>query len=756
MPPGGASVDDREMTTGLRYRLEPYARVALDLSLGTVLALLWATGDVTLWLHLAYINIAIGAFVRPRARSTAIRAVIVSLAGGAALLRLHAQGPLPSDALLEIPLTGVLALLFAAFAHQRARVEEDIMRDQKRLARQIDRIPLASVALDANARVVTWNTTAEQLFGWQAHEVIGELNPIVPAGERGHSDELFARIQSGERLQGIEVTRRARDGSVLELCLYSAPLGKTGTIVLYDDIRERKRAERERDEAESRYRSLIESLPVVTYIDRIDAHATNVYTSPQIVDLLGWSVAEWSANPHFFEEVLHPDDAERVMTDVVHANQTRLQFDSEYRLRHREGHYVWVRDLSTIVDDAGGEGFARGFLLDITGQKKLEEQLRQAQKMDALGQFAGGIAHDFNNLLTGIGGYAELAASTTERGTVVSRCLDGIRTAAEEATSLTSRLLAFSRRNVPERRLIDVNAIVQEAASLLERLVRADVRVTLALAQPLPAVAADLAQLKQVVLNLALNARDAMPDGGTLTIETAVAGDSVVLRVRDDGIGMDAATRSRAMEPFFTTKPEGEGTGLGLSLVYGVVDGLGGRLSIESAIGLGTIVEIALPAADGAPDDPEEIHDEPAVVRNAERVIVVEDRDVVRELTRDVLESAGFDVVAVVGGREALEEVAAGEPFDLLLTDVVMPEMSGPELAVKLRAKSPSLPVLYMSGYTDDVLSAHELSQPATAFLRKPFGNAELVTAARTLLDGQPWATAALPKAESSLPASAG
>jgi CheY-like chemotaxis protein len=359
-------------------------------------------------------------------------------------------------------------------------------------------------------------------------------------------------------------------------------------------------------------------------------------------------------------------------------------------------------------------------------------------------------------VLTGIGGYAELAASTTERGTVVSRCLDGIKTAAEEAAGLTSRLLAFSRRNVPERRLIDVNAIVQEAASLLERLVRADVRVTLALAQPLPAVAADLAQLKQVVLNLALNARDAMPDGGTLTIETALAGNSVVLRVRDDGIGMDAVTRSRAMEPFFTTKPEGEGTGLGLALVYGVVDGLGGRLSIESAIGLGTIVEVALPAADGLPDDPEEIDDEPAVVHNAERVLVVEDRDVVRELTRDVLESAGFDVVAVAGGREALEEVAGGEPCALLLTDVVMPEMSGPELAVKLRAKRPSLPVLYMSGYTDDVLSAHELSQAATAFLRKPFGNAELITAARTLLDGQPWAPAVLPEAESSLPTSAG
>jgi PAS domain S-box-containing protein len=525
--------------------------------------------------------------------------------------------------------------------------------------------------------------------------------------------------------------------------------------VLYDDIRERKRAERERDLAESRYRNLIESLPLVTYIDRVDDHATNVYTSPQIVELLGWSLAEWAADSRILETVLHPDDTERVMAEVLHANETREPFDSEYRLRHRDGHYVWVRDQSAIMED-NGEPVARGFLLDITQQKKLEDQLRQAQKMDALGQFAGGIAHDFNNLLTGIGGYAELAASSTERGTVVSRCLDGIKSAAEEATSLTSRLLAFSRRNVPERRPLDLNAIVREAGSLLERLVRSDIRVTLALAHPLPAVAADLAQLKQVVLNLALNARDAMPGGGTLTIETTVSGENVVLRVRDTGVGMDAATRSRALEPFFTTKPEGEGTGLGLSLVYGVVDGLGGRLSIESALGLGTIVEIALPAADALPDEPDEVAGDASAVLNAERVLVVEDRDVVRDLARDVLEAAGFAVVAVPGGREALDVGKAGEHFDLLLTDVVMPEMSGPELAVKLRTQYPQLPVLYMSGYTDDVLSAHELSQDATAFLRKPFGNAELVAAARALLDGQPWAPAALANAKISTSTSPG
>ena len=619
----------------------------------------------------------------------------------------------------------------------RTRLEGDpraaLLRDHQWLTRVVDRIPLATVAFDAEARVVTWNVSAERLFGWKAEEVIGQPNPIVPADEREASNELLAQIRAGAALHGVEVSRCARDGSVLELAVYSAPLGPDGSLILYDDISERKRAERERDRAQRRYRELIEALPLVTYIDRVDEHATNVYTSPQAVDLLGWPLRDWQQDNRLFEKILHPDDRDRVMNEVAQANESGT-FDSEYRLRHQDGDYVWVRDRSTIVDDGGEEPFARGFLLDITQQKKLEVQLLQSQKMEALGQFAGGIAHDFNNLLTGISGYADLAA-TCDPDDTIAHCLEGIKKAAAEAASLTSRLLAFSRRNVPERKPIDMNAIVREAASLLERLVRADVRVQLELANPLPAVAADLAHLKQVVLNLALNARDAMPEGGTLTLETSLVAGSVVLRVRDNGVGMDAATRSRALEPFFTTKPEGQGTGLGLSVVYGVVDALGGRLSIDSALGRGTIVEITLPALDGEVAAPEERVDVVPPARGAERVLVVEDRDVVRDLARALLESSGFTVTAVAGAREALAAVGESAPFDLLLTDVVMPEMSGPELAEQLRAGRPELPVVYMSGYTDDVLGADELARDATSFLRKPFGSAELIGAVRGALD---------------------
>jgi two-component system, cell cycle sensor histidine kinase and response regulator CckA len=329
---------------------------------------------------------------------------------------------------------------------------------------------------------------------------------------------------------------------------------------------------------------------------------------------------------------------------------------------------------------------------------------------------------------------------------MLTRCLDGIRTAAAEAASLTARLLTFSRRDVAERKLVDVNDLVVSSAAFLERLLRADVHVDVVLAEELAPVEADITQLKQVVLNLALNAQDAMHEGGTLTLETEARAGDVVIRVRDTGCGMDATTHARAFEPFFTTKPEGEGTGLGLAVVYGVVDGLGGTLSLDSQPGAGTTVEIALPVAVGTVEPARPKPVVPAVAGSGARVLIVEDREIVRELTREVLHEAGFEVEAAASGTDALELAAVTTAFDLLLSDVVMPEMSGPELARRLRDDNPTLPVLYMSGYTDDVLDPSELTNPATAFIRKPFGNAALVTAVVDAL-GYACAPAALAKA---------
>jgi CheY-like chemotaxis protein len=353
--------------------------------------------------------------------------------------------------------------------------------------------------------------------------------------------------------------------------------------------------------------------------------------------------------------------------------------------------------------------------------------------MDALGQLAGGIAHDFNNLLTAISGYADLAAGEAAPASRLERCLTGVRTAATEAASLTARLLAFSRRDVSARTAVEVNGLVRSTADMLARLLREDVALELDLAEGLPCVSADPVQLKQVVMNLALNARDAMPLGGRVTVRTRAAADRVVLTVRDTGVGMDDETRRRALEPFFTTKTAGEGTGLGLSVVYGVVQALGGTLELDSEEGVGTVVTVRLPPADGQPGDAEQT-EERAVAQGSERVLVAEDREVVRALAHDVLTAAGFAVHLAADGEQALE-ASDGAGFDLLVTDVVMPGMSGPELAATLRERIPTLPVLYMSGYTDDVLDDAALAAPRTAFLRKPFGRGDLERAVRTLLD---------------------
>jgi two-component system cell cycle sensor histidine kinase/response regulator CckA len=719
---------DSHPMTGLRHRFAAPAGVLLDVALAWCLAMVWLTGQYSLWLEFAYVCVGLSALVRSHARSTLWRLGLVSVVGVAEVVLGGAA--MSAHQALELVLLALLGTCFAAFVEQRRRAERGVYDAHSRLASLIDRLPLATIVFDEDANVLTWNRTAEKLFGWRADEVVGRQNPIVPAGDRAASDELLRRLRKGERLHGVEVERFARDGTALELAVFSAPLSTSSAVVLYADIRERRLAQDERDEALRSYQELVESLPLVTYVDEVDDYATNVYNSPQIEDLLGWSLEEWATHPQLFVELLHPDDHERVMAAVQHSNNSLEMFEHEYRMRHRDGHYVWVRDRSSIVDGAAGRPLARGFLLDITEQKKLEGQLLQAQKMDALGQFAGGIAHDFNNLLTGIGGYADLAAGAAAGNATLTRCLDGIRTAAAEAASLTARLLTFSRRDVAERRLIDVNDLVISSAAFLERLLRADVHVDLVLTKGLPPVEADATQLKQVVLNLALNAQDAMHEGGTLTLETMARAGDVVIRVRDTGCGMDATTHARAFEPFFTTKPEGEGTGLGLAVAYGVVDGLGGTLALDSTPGAGTTVEIALPRALGTvePDSPEPVAARAAAGSGA-RVLIVEDREIVRDLAREVLHEAGFEVEAAASGTEALELAAATAPFDLLLSDVVMPEMSGPELARRLRSDNPMLPVLYMSGYTDDVLDPSELSNPSTGFIRKPFGNAALVAA---------------------------
>ncbi len=411
-------------------------------------------------------------------------------------------------------------------------------------------------------------------------------------------------------------------------------------------------------------------------------------------------------------------------------------------------------ETSTAVRNEAGDIVAyQGILRDVTAQRRLETQVRQAAKMEAVGRFAGGIAHDFNNLLTLIKGYAELLEMRLEPRSPDSQDAHQIISAADRAAALTRQLLAFTRQQVLEPKVLDLNQRVREVDKMLRRVIGEDVEVRLELAPNLGRIRADPTQIDQIVMNLAVNARDAMPEGGSVTFKTtnveldsafvqehlgAKAGPFVLLEVTDTGVGMDAATRSRVFEPFFTTKPKGEGTGLGLSTVYGIVQQSNGQIRVDSEPGRGATFEIFLPAAKGIvakPVEPEVDVDSP---RGTETILLVEDEVAVRSLLRRFLDSQGYCVLEASDGETALEqaETSSGE-IDLLLTDLVMPGMGGFELARRMESRWPDLRILYMSGYSDHAVGLMGTAPvlDATSFLQKPFSTDLLARRLRAVLD---------------------
>jgi two-component system, cell cycle sensor histidine kinase and response regulator CckA len=376
---------------------------------------------------------------------------------------------------------------------------------------------------------------------------------------------------------------------------------------------------------------------------------------------------------------------------------------------------------------------------DLTRQKELESQLRQAQKMEAVGRLAGGVAHDFNNLLTAISGYSEFLIYGLTDDDKLRRHAEEIKKASARAAALTGQLLAFSRRQVLQPRVIDMNAAVSDMDMMLRRLIGEDVELVTLLEPDLASVQADPTQLEQVIVNLVVNARDAMPNGGSLTIETANretdAGDFAELRMTDTGIGMTEKERSQLFDPFFTTK-EG-GTGLGLATVYGIVEQSGGRIEVDSAPGMGSSFRILFPRVDAPADDfPVPSAGSSPEVGN-ETVLLVEDETVVRQLVAEILELSGYTVLQAGDGPSALELLRRHRgDVELLVTDVVMPGMSGPEVAQAVTSMSTGTQVLYTSGYTDSAIGHHGVLEPDVAFLQKPFSADDLTRKVRSLLDG--------------------
>lgn len=478
----------------------------------------------------------------------------------------------------------------------------------------------------------------------------------------------------------------------------------------------------------------VERLGLVTY-EHIREPWETTYISPLVERLLGYT-PEQIAEPGFTQHLIHPDDLERVEAEVARSIALLTPLTLEYRMKAADGTYRWLLDEATPIEKRDGRPgvTVQGVLVDITEQKQLEESLQQAQKMEAVGRLAGGVAHDFNNILTAITGYTDSLLARTPRGTLEHADLLEISAAASRAAALTQQLLAFSRRQVSSQVTVDVAELVKQLDSMLRRLIGEDVVLEVrSPGEPVP-VRVGTGQLEQVILNLVVNAREAMPEGGRLTIDVrAPAADGrASLVVRDTGAGIPPELRARIFEPFFTTKAEG--TGLGLSTVYGIVGQLGGEIACESVPGR-TEFRVSVPTTRIDVPAPRERVDDGVLAGGRELVLVVEDDDGIRRLLRRTLEDAGYTVIDASNGSAALELLAGDPttPVDLLVTDVVMPGLSGTETADRAAELRPGLRVLFMSGYTDDALARHRLRH--ANFLPKPFSPATLIGTVRSVLD---------------------
>jgi signal transduction histidine kinase len=504
---------------------------------------------------------------------------------------------------------------------------------------------------------------------------------------------------------------------------------------------------------ESELEHIAAGIPGAVYQYRVaaDGTATFPFVSAGILELAGITPAELQRAPAQCFHLILPEDAALLQDTIRRSAETLQPWVREFRIDLGQHRLKWIRASAVPTREPDGATLWNGIFVDVSEQRVLEDQLRQAQKMEAVGQLAGGVAHDFNNLLTAIVSSSELAAGELEENHPVREYLDEIQRATERAADLTRQLIAFSRRQVLRLETLDLAEVVLDCERMLRRVIREDVRLETHLEESAPPVRADRGQLGQILMNLVVNARDAMLGAGVLTIATGyrevdaatastqrglAPGAYTLLVVQDTGMGMDDAVRARIFEPFFTTKDPGKGTGLGLSTVYGIVKQVGGYIQVESAPGSGAKFTIHLPSIRGVPAKRAPAPPVRTQLRGTETVLIAEDEAGVRLPTRRILVAHGYRVLEACDGMTALALAERHEGvIDLLLTDVVMPGMGGAELARRLRMVRPELRVVYMSGYSTEAVATHGILTPGATFLQKPFSIEELAGQIRDILD---------------------
>jgi PAS domain S-box-containing protein len=638
---------------------------------------------------------------------------------------------------------------------ERRRAEEALRESEERFRQLFEEAPIPYHEIDREGVIRRVNRTECELLGYAPEEMIGRpvWEFVVPEQRDMARDVVRRKLAAPYQPVPFHREWLRRDGGCLIVEMHENLIldsqGQVSSIRTATlDISERQRAEEALRASEERYRSLVDNATYGIY--RVTADGTLLDVNPAFVEMLGYPSKEDLLTRNIATDIYRTaEERDRLIEQSLKANR----FDSvETQFRRRDGTLLTARLAGRVF--RGPDGAVSSFEMiaeDVTEHKVLEKQLRQAQKMEAVGRLAGGIAHDFNNILMVIQGYSDLLLEELKPADSRRRPLEEIRKAGERAAALTLQLLAFSRKQVLQPQILDLNAVVSNINTMLRRLIGEDIELTMLPGAGLNRVMADPGQVEQVIMNLAVNARDAMPHGGKLTIETAnvnldedyarrdgsaAPGPYVRLSVSDTGCGMDAETRAHVFEPFFTTKERGKGTGLGLATVYGIVKQSGGYIWAYSEVGRGTVFKIYLPRAPGSAEVRQQGEVQQTLFGGVETVLVAEDDPAVRALVCGALANRGYTVQEARDGREALAAARGYKgPIHLLLTDVVLPHMSGRRLAERLLAERPESRLLYMSGYTDDAVVSHGVSAGNVPFLQKPFSASALSRKVREVLD---------------------
>jgi len=656
--------------------------------------------------------------------------------------------------ILRFSLLGVSILCFALrvgiSGYREAKSAETIRRQAMAMDSAADGISI----LGENGEHIYVNAAFARMMG---HDDPGSMVGVHwrKIYDPRDIEAIHLKVRASLKAEGKwsgPINLRRRDGTVIPVEMAITTLANGVTACVGHDISARKEAEKARAEAESKYRMLVEQVAAISYIAELGVHGQWQYVSPQIEAITGYTQDEWLANSREWTRFI-PTEDHGVVEAAEEASLRGERFQAEYRIVRKDGAVIWVSDTAVVVAGSDTHPVMEGIIVDITERKLLENQLQQSRRMEAVGRLAGGIAHDFNNLLTIIKGYAELALQRTGIPQELRADVQQIENASERASTLIRQLLAFSRRQVLQPKILDLNAIVLGLDKLLGRLMGEHIEMVTRCGANVGHVKADPAQVEQVIMNLVVNARDAMPKGGRLTVETVDVeldsthardhvtvkpGPYVMLAVSDSGIGMSPETVAHIFEPFYTTKESGQGTGLGLSTVYGIVKQSGGYIWVYSELGKGSTFKVYLPRVAEQMEAKLEAVEQPAAGKGSETILLVEDEEAVRELASRILSAKGYSVVAAKSVREAeqFSEKHAAK-IDLLLTDIIMPGTSGRELAQRIAARNPKTRVLYMSGYTDNVLAQGGVLETGLAFLQKPFTPGALVQKVREVLDSR-------------------